>query len=308
MRSSLLVFAILLLCMGPTSGGQTHVLIVDDDGADCRNAEFTTIQAAVDAAMPGTKILVCAGTYHERVLITTSDLTLQAKGAPGEVIVDADLIGNGITVSDANDVTIEGFTVREGHDNDIVLVRAHRNTIRKNILTAAAHDGIELFNNSDDNLIEHNISFDNLASNACGINVAVGSDRNTVRHNVVVNNEWGIQITGSPIAGSADNVIFHNEARENRGNGIRNVGNTSGTIIEDNRALDNGFAPSDLTGTTNAGIRIGSGVGIVVARNHAFDNTTVDLRRDAATATFVNNHCHTSSPPGLCEHDQGNGH
>lgn len=301
MKRALFVFASLLF-VGATSTGGTNVLVVDNDGADCPAADFTTIQGAVTAAAPGAKIMVCAGTYHERVLIETSGLTLKAKGAPGEVIVDADLIGNGITVSGASEVTIEGFTVREGHDNDIMLVAATGNTLRKNVLTAAVHDGIELVA-SDDNLIEHNVSIDNLATNACGINLAAGSDRNTVRHNVLVNNEWGIQV-----AGSADNVIFQNEARGNRGNGIRNVANASATVIEGNRAFGNGFAPSVLTGTTNGGIRIGSGAGIVVARNHAFDNTTVDLRSGVTAATFDNNHCNTSSPPGLCEHGEGKGH
>jgi parallel beta-helix repeat protein len=303
MKPSLLVCAVSLLCWGATSSSATDVFVVDEDGVDCPNADFTTIQGAVDAAAPGDKILVCAGTYHERVLITKSELTLQAKGAPGDVTVDADLIGNGILISGASGVTIEGFTVREGHDNDISLLAADGNTLRKNVLTAAVHDPINLVN-SDDNLIEHNVSIDNLAANACGINLAVGSDGNTVRHNLLVNNEWGIQI-----AGSADNVIFHNEARGNRGNGIRNVGNSSGTVIENNRAFGNGFAPNPATtGTTNAGIRIGSGTGVVVVRNHAFDNSAVDLRSDVAAATFDNNHCNTSSPPGLCAHDEGKGH
>lgn len=303
MKRSLLVLAVSLVFAAAASRAGTNVLVVDDDGADCPDADFTTIQGAVTAAAPGDKVLVCAGTYHERVLITTNELTLEAKGMPGEVIVDADLVpGNAITISGASGVTIEGFTVREGHDNDIFLLNANGNTIRKNVLTAAVHDPIDLVN-SDDNLIEHNLSIDNLAANACGVNLAAGSDRNTVRHNTLVNNEWGIQI-----AGSADNVIFHNEARGNRGNGIRNVANSSRTLIDGNRAFGNGFAPGALTGTTNAGIRIASGTGVVVTQNHAFDNTTVDLRSEVAAATFDNNHCNTSSPPGLCEHDEGKGH
>lgn len=280
----------------------TTVFVVDDDGADCPKADFTTIQAAVAAATPGDTILVCAGTYHERLSIAKDGLSLRAKGAPGDVVIDADLIGNGITISGATGVTIEGFTVREGHDNDILLLNANGNTVRDNVLTAAIHDGIQLVN-SDGNLIEHNLSFDNLAANACGINLTSGSDHNDVRQNTLKNNEFGIQI-----AGSADNVIFHNEAAGNRGNGIRNIGNASGTQIEANRVFRNGFAPSAVTGTTNAGIRVGSGAGIVVVRNHAFDNASVDLRSDVATARFKKNHCNTSSPTGLCEHDEGKGH
>jgi parallel beta-helix repeat protein len=295
------VIAAALVFGTPASAGTT-VWLVDNDRADCPNADFTSIQAAVDAAARGDTILVCAGTYHERVSIRTNDLTLRGKGPTADVIVDADLLGNGIRIAGASGVTIEGFTVREGHDNDIFLTNANRNTIRGNILTAAMHDPIELVA-SDDNLIEHNLSIDNLAPNACGINLTGGSDRNLVRHNTLVNNEWGIQI-----AASNDNVIFHNEAINNRGNGIRNVGGASGTVIEGNRVFNNGQTPGPFSVGANAGIRLGSGTGLIVARNHAFDNATVDIRQDAAIATFDNNHCDTSLPPGICEHDEGEGH
>jgi hypothetical protein len=156
---------------------------------------------------------------------------------------------------------------------------------------------------SNDNVIEHNVVIDNLAANACGVNVVGGSQRNVERHNLATNNEWGIQII-SPT--TLNNEILRNETLRNRGNGIRNVLGASGTIIENNRAFDNGFAPNPLTtGTTNAGIRIASGTGIVVRRNHAFDNLLVDLRNDVAVAIYENNHCWTSSPAGLCEHTEG---
>lgn len=44
-------------------------LRVDDDGAQCPNATFTSVQAAVTAAAPGDKIKVCPGNYVEQVRI-----------------------------------------------------------------------------------------------------------------------------------------------------------------------------------------------------------------------------------------------
>lgn len=38
----------------------SSALVVDDDDAQCENAEFTSIQAAVAAASPGGVIMVCA--------------------------------------------------------------------------------------------------------------------------------------------------------------------------------------------------------------------------------------------------------
>ncbi len=55
----------------------------------------TTIQAAVDAAMPGDTVVVPPGTYRESVLIDKSDLTV--RGSRG-AIIDAQGFTNGIRV------------------------------------------------------------------------------------------------------------------------------------------------------------------------------------------------------------------
>ena len=47
----------LLSAVSPSGAG----LLVDDDGAQCPSAQFTSIQAAVDAAAPGDRILDMAG-------------------------------------------------------------------------------------------------------------------------------------------------------------------------------------------------------------------------------------------------------
>ena len=60
-------------------------IVVGHDRARCGDADFTSIQAAVDAANPGETILVCPGTYNEWVVITKDDLRLLAKGKRGDV-------------------------------------------------------------------------------------------------------------------------------------------------------------------------------------------------------------------------------
>jgi hypothetical protein len=47
-------------------------LFVDDNHAQCPNAQFVSIQAAVTAASPGDTINVCPGTYREQVVIKKS--------------------------------------------------------------------------------------------------------------------------------------------------------------------------------------------------------------------------------------------
>jgi parallel beta-helix repeat protein len=230
----------------PSKGGK-RVLLVDDDKAQCKKADFTTIQDAVNAAAPGARILVCAGTYHEAVT---------------------------------------GFTIQNFHEAGILLDNGDGNRIRKNVTTGAHHDGIELRLGSSGNRIEHNRSVDNLAANACGIQIRdAGSTGNVVRHNVSINNNWGIRV-GLAATG---NVVFHNRSVNNRAFGILNFSGANGTSIKANRAFGN-----------PTGISVQGSTGVTVARNHAFGNT-LDLQWDGAGSnTFKNNHCNTSAPPGLC--------
>lgn len=38
---------------------------VDNDGADCPSADYTSVQAGIDAAMPGDTVVICPGVYEE---------------------------------------------------------------------------------------------------------------------------------------------------------------------------------------------------------------------------------------------------
>ena len=265
-----------------------NVLVVDDDKAQCKKADFTTIQAAVTAASSGATVLVCAGTYHESVTITKNDLRIRAKGAPGAVVLDgmAQTLLAGFYIQNASGILIKGFRIQNFHEAGILLDNGDGNRIRKNVTTGAHHDGIELRLGSSGNRIEHNRSIDNLASNACGIQIRdAGSTGNVIRHNVSINNNWGIRVG----LGAMGNAVFHNRSINNRAFGVLNFAGANGTSIKANRVFGN-----------PTGISVQGSSGVTVARNHAFGNT-LDLQWDGAGSnTFRNNHCNTSVPPGLC--------
>ena len=108
-----------LLGVGPlltptsTSDG---MLIVDDDGLDCPNRDYPTIQLAVDNATPGDKIKVCRGTYLEQVTIPAGKdgLTLFSEGAFQAVIKAPPTMATPLAivrVDGAQNVTLRHFTI-----------------------------------------------------------------------------------------------------------------------------------------------------------------------------------------------------
>jgi parallel beta-helix repeat protein len=283
----ILALALALTPFAPQALGAGRPIVVDD-GADCPHPDATTISGGVALASPGSTIIVCPGTYHESVTIGKNDLTIRAKGAPGAVVLDgvAETLFAAFWIQNASGNSIEGFRIEHFHEAGILLDNGDGSRIRKNVTTGAHHDGIELRLGSSGNLIEHNLAIDNLAVNACGIQIRdTGSNANVVRHNVSINNNWGIRIGFA----ATDNVVFHNLSQDNRAFGILNFAAANGTSIEANRAFGN-----------PTGISVQGSSGVAVARNHAFGNT-LDLQWDGlGSNTFENNHCDTSAPPGLC--------
>jgi hypothetical protein len=101
----------------PTSAAD-GMLIVDDDGLDCPNRDYPTIQLAVDNAAPGDKIKVCRGTYLEQVTIPAGKdgLTLFAEAAfqavikapPPPFLMAPEAI---VRVDGAQNVTLRHFTI-----------------------------------------------------------------------------------------------------------------------------------------------------------------------------------------------------
>jgi parallel beta-helix repeat protein len=221
--------------------------------------QYSTIQAAVDAAQPDDIILVAAGTYAENVVITASGLRL--RGARGTVIDGTGLNGIGIQVRGASAATpvtaveVSGFEVRNFERGIIVQwavnTGVHHNEVHQNVdkispVALGDGTGIELvtthFSEVSGNFVHDN--------GEGGIQLRVGSTQNTVRANRVQGN--GIQRTGDLEGrgilltglGTNDNRILENEVVGNYGRGIilsRPLGTApiTGNLVAQNRSHDN---------------------------------------------------------------------
>jgi nitrous oxidase accessory protein NosD len=88
--------------------------VVDDDHLQCPTAQFTSIQAAVQAAAPGDTVKVCAGTYQETVTVDKPGLKLYSSPRQAAVIKAPPVIPTvtgAIVDVTAPSVRLERFTI-----------------------------------------------------------------------------------------------------------------------------------------------------------------------------------------------------
>ena len=119
MKRMLLAGAMILGAMAlGASPASAKELRVDDDHAQCPNAQFTSIQAAVAAADQNDTVKVCPGTYTEQVRIEThaKDGLKLVSLVPQKAIIQAPptipFPKAIVLIEDANRVEISFFTIR----------------------------------------------------------------------------------------------------------------------------------------------------------------------------------------------------
>ncbi|MGH2755728.1 MAG: plastocyanin/azurin family copper-binding protein [Actinomycetota bacterium] len=96
----------------------------EDDDKDRRRRlvvpdDFPTIQKAVNAATPGTTVVIKPGTYMETVLVTGRNIVIRGVDRFRTVLHGRDKKGNGFVVDGARNVSIKNLTVRNYTGNGI---------------------------------------------------------------------------------------------------------------------------------------------------------------------------------------------
>ena len=178
---------------------------------------YSTIQAAVNAASPGSVVTVDAGTYNEQITVSKS-LTIRGAQAgvdgrtrsnASETIVDGIASGSVRTSSfyiTASDVTIDGFTV-QGETSQSVSTGA-------GVVIAPGVAGTHIYNN----IIQNNVAGIFLANSSSSDAAIIQHNSFNSNNNAGVDGGRGIYSDGGISGGNLTNVwIDANNFNNNHG-------------------------------------------------------------------------------------------
>ncbi|WP_424359193.1 right-handed parallel beta-helix repeat-containing protein [Methanocella sp. MCL-LM] len=217
-------------------------LIVGDGGS------YSSVQSAIDAASPGSTILVHSGTYREDLHVDKQVTLKGVDSGNGLPVIYGSGSGDVITIT-ADGVRLEGFVVKNSEKYaSAILIESNDNQIVGNTITDS-NEGIHL-DHGDRNLVTGNTLIGNH-----GDSIYIHySDDNVITNNYAENNQFGIQ--GYNLRG---NVISGNTCDDNTEIDLY-LEQVSDTLISDNRIESN--EASSRSGGDGIGMRYGTNVTI----------------------------------------------
>jgi len=245
-----------------------------------------TIEAAVTAASPGDTIQVAHGTYKEDVVI---DKSLSLIGENDQnTIIDATGKANGVTITNAHDVVVSGFTVENADAAGVWITGSSFVTISANLVR-----------NNDKALDPVTPScpplkgtpFERGEAEDCGEGVFLSAvDHSILANNTVTGNAGGILITDDT-GPTHDNLITSNSV-------VRNTFLDCGITLPSHSGA--GVFHNTISGNDSS-YNGGPGVGIFAPGpgSKAYANVVINnhLRGNGLPGVTMHNHAAPVGPP-----------
>ena len=256
---SVIVFIIMTIIIIQFKLASAETITVDDD----QEADYSTLQDAIENATKGDVIMVGPGTYRENLVI---NVTITIQGADrNETIIDGGENGDVLTIL-ANDTNITGLSIM--------------NSIHHNFKSTYFLAGLVI---EADNCSIENCSF---FSNGNGIYLNEASN-NVIRNNYCYENFENIRSDGSGsgivLSRSNENEILNNRCERNDGNGI-DLQESDFNVIEKNTCSGNGWS----------GIVISSRYGENLIRNNSCisnDHDGISVEYWSGLNEIIENNC-----------------
>jgi hypothetical protein len=213
---------------------------------------YSTIQAAVDAAVAGDTVLVSPGTYLELVNFLGKAITVESSDGPATTIIDGNQAETVVTINASPDQTpvLRGFTIRNGSSRPFgagihteggpALVEGNR--VTGNSVCFGAVEAAFSTATIRNNLISGNLPNCSGGSGGGGI-LLRGEGAANVTSNIITDNlsssyGGGISLNGAGSPTISNNVISHNSAMSGSGGGISLI-NRSNALITNNVIVGN---------------------------------------------------------------------
>lgn len=249
-----------------------------------------SIQAAVQAAKPGTTIKVLPGVYSETVYIDKDAIRLIGVIEKGKrAVLDGEDKLNDAILYSGNNIVVEGFKITRYKGNGIMSQAGNNWEIRNNIIVDTGVYGIfpQLGTNG---VVEHNV-----VSGIEDAAIYVGmSDNVHVAHNDVFDSVAGIEIENSRHA-----IVENNYVHNNTGGILAfitpglPIKTTYDVIIRNNFVVGNNHPNFGAPGAIVSGVPAGTGILIMAADDVVVEGNIISDNENAGI--LISDHAHASN-------------
>jgi parallel beta-helix repeat protein len=171
---------------------------------------YLTIQEAINKANEYDTIYVKAGIYYENVLIKKS-LSLIGENKTATTI-DGNKTSNYVIRILANNVRVEGFTVRNSGYNGISLYYSSKCIIMDNNMSWNFDNGVDVTGGGNNKVIQNIIDNNGLVGSGAGVSLTY-SENNMIANNIISNTKG--PGPGVELSDTSNNTIARNQLTRN---------------------------------------------------------------------------------------------